>query len=127
MPITVAAALDLYRSNNVDLDSDDLSASKNSKDYLVEQITRISTNVEDFPTLYHGSYHLPYGSSARRTKVQPLDDIDMMQVLHACGGWMTYVAPYMYSIKIPSSQVPLWASTDDGSVNSTKVLNKFKK
>jgi len=126
MPNTLSAAFNLHRSRTVDLNGDHTENAKNSRDYLVGKIVDIAATVIDFPKLYDNGYYLPYGSFARKTKVNPLDDIDLLQVLHGCGGSAIYMSSNIYEIQIPQSDLPLWLYTENGFVNSTKILNKFK-
>lgn len=126
MPRTLAAAFSRYQSEIVDLPPEDSDGARTSRDYLIEQIISVANGVDDFPALYDGGWHLPFGSFARKTKTQPLDDVDIMPILHGCSGTQIWRTGYTYSVRIYNDQLPLWGYADGGFVNSTKVLNKFR-
>lgn len=123
---TVSSALDLYRAVWVDLSPSDSDGARASRDYLIGQVESIAERVDDFPSLYNGGHHIPFGSFARKTKTQDLDDIDVMSVLHGCGGTAISTGNYTYQVQIPNTTRPLWQYTENGYVNSTKILNKYK-
>lgn len=126
MANTVSKALEEYRVEKVDLSATDSDGAKTSKEYLVEQIANIAENTDDFPKLYTNNWYQSFGSFARKTKTQPLNDVDIMPILHGCGGTQILFSGYSYGVKIYSNEHNLWNYTDDGFVNSTKVLNKLK-
>ena len=126
MSRTVSSAFNLYRSTIVDLEDGDSDSAKASRDYLVGQIIRIASTVDDFPRLYHDNLYLPFGSFARKTKFRPLDDVDILQLLYGYSGTAIWYAPNTYEIRIYDQEAPLWRLADNGLVNSTRVLNKFK-
>ncbi len=126
MPNTVSAAFNLYRSDVVDLKDGDSDDAKSSRDFLVSQIIRIASTVDDFPRLYDDNLFLPFGSFSRKTKFRPLDDVDLLQLLYGYLGTAIYYSENTYNIRIYDQNAPLWDLTDNGLVNSTRVLNKFK-
>lgn len=126
MPSTASLALNEFRSDTVDLDPDDTSAARTSRDFLLEQIIKVANETEDFPEII-GDYK-PFGSFSRRTKVRPLDDVDLLLFLHGRGGTQIHLGGYIYTAQISDSSAPIWQYTDDSNyVNSTRILNKFKK
>ena len=126
MPSTVAASFDTFRSEIVDLDPDDVKKARISRDYLQRQIRTLESNDDSFPRLYNGEYH-SFGSFARRTQVRPLNDVDMLILLHGHSGYEIDYGNYTYSVQIINADVPISAFSDENRyVNSTRVLNKFK-
>ena len=126
MPSTVAASFDVFRSEIVDLDPDDVKRARVSRDYLQGQIQTLESNDDSFPRLYNGEYH-SFGSFARRTQVRPLNDVDMLILLHGHRGYEIDCGNYTYGVEIINADVPISAFSDEnGYVNSTRVLNKFK-
>ena len=126
MTKTTTTAFNHYCADLVDLSSSNSDGARASRDYLMEQIVGFEENAEDFPALYGDGYYLPFGSFARKTKARPLDDVDIMPILHGCGGNAVSVSVYTYDIRIYNNHDPLWGYTYNGYVNSTKILNKFK-
>ncbi len=126
MPYTVNTSFDTYRSTNVDLDRDQVSRARNSRDYLVGQITTVANRDSTFPLLYGG--YKAYGSFARSTKVRPLDDIDLLLLLNGKGVSIQERPENHCWLKVNVTENPTLSLYLDnyGFLNSTKVLNKFK-
>ncbi len=127
MAYTVWGSFDWFRKNFVDLDPEVTKTARKSRDYLFEQIEQIETNDASFPRLY-GNY-LSFGSFARRSKICPLNDIDVMIPLSGRGTQDNASQSSIYTrwLKITSNDSPLYPFRDDyGYVNSTKILNRFK-
>ncbi|SDO97554.1 hypothetical protein [Selenomonas ruminantium] len=112
--------------NKVNLDKDIVSQARKSRDNLLENIKSFSSE-EDFFELCD-DFNIQFGSFARKTKCQPLDDIDLMIGLSARGA--TYSGNSWDEIKI-SIRNPDFGQkmcmNDDGTLNSRKVLNQFKR
>ncbi len=127
MPYTVWGAFDQFRKEKVDLDPDETKTARTSRDYLFEQLRKLTGNASVFPPLT-GSFQ-SFGSFARKTKVRPLDDIDFLALLNGRG---TLAAPsssnpYKYWLRILEQEAPLASFPDDcGYVNSTKILNRIR-
>lgn len=127
MPYTVWGAFDQFRKQTVDLDSDEVKRARASRDYLFEQIKKLSDEDIYFPKLSGG--FIPYGSFARNTKIRPLDDIDMLVLLNGRGTSddQSKSDPYVRWLKISDPTAPLAYFRDEyGYVNSTKILNKIR-
>ncbi len=127
MPYTVWGAFKEFRSETVDLDPYRTSTARSSRDFLVGQLKALSQNEKGFPKLINE--FLYFGSFARRTKIRPLDDIDLMPLLDGRGTISVQKAtdPYTYWLSIDGSTAPLAAFPDEyGYVSSIKVLNKIK-
>ena len=130
---TVWGAFDKFRTDSVDLDPEVSKTGRLSRDYLIGQIKIIDKNNIAFPQL--GGDYRPYGSFARRTKIQPLDDIDLLLVLNGYGTMEIFrSAPNSYRLKITDGASPLASFSEMSNtffdtaryVNSTKVLNAIK-
>ena len=125
MPYTVTYSFDVFRSEKVDLASDQVKQARKSRDYLIEQIQTIEKNDGSFPRLYGG--YKPFGSFARSTKVRPLNDIDLLLLLNGKGTASHFYSGYTYWLRVDTVTPSLKPYLDDhGFLNSTKVLNKFK-
>jgi hypothetical protein len=127
MPYTVWGAFDRFRKDAVDLNPTITDRARSSRDYLFYQLKRLAQNNVGFPRLL-GEY-ISFGSFARKAKIQPLDDIDVMVLLNGEG---TEEVPspnsnFTNSLRIKDSSATLSKFTDGyGYVNSTKVLNSIK-
>jgi hypothetical protein len=123
----VANAFTRFRTNYVDLDPEESKRAVGSRDFLIEQIKSQASANQYFPTVT-GEF-LPYGSFSRKTKIRPLDDIDLLVVL-AGNGTIAQPSPndpYKWWLNIANSAAPLARFPDDyGFVNSTKVLNAMR-
>ena len=72
---------------------------------------------------------MPYGSFARKTKVRPLDDLDMLVLLREQSTLVRQASwdSYTYLVGITDYSSPLKPYTDEnGWVLSTKILNGLK-
>lgn len=76
MAKTVSSAFDEFLKDKVDLESNQTITARASRDNLINNINGFSGN-DDFFTIYQ-ERNLKFGSFARRTKIRPLDDIDLM-------------------------------------------------
>ena len=76
MAITVNGAFSEFLSEVVNLDASDVGKAKTSRDYLIDNIIRFS-GADNFFNIY-SEHNLNYGSFTRHTKIQPLDDVDIM-------------------------------------------------
>ena len=127
MASTVNTAFSEFIGNTVNLDSGIVSDARKSRDNLLSNIAEFS-NKEGFFTLCD-NFNVHFGSFARKTKCRELDDIDLMIGISANGA--------TYNSSDPWDNVRITANIDDsaqkacinndGTLNSTKVVNKFKK
>lgn len=126
MSYTVWGAFEQFRKNTVDLAPDVSSKARTSRDYLFGQIKTLANNA-DFPKLKGG--YLPFGSFARKTKIQPLDDIDILILIDGANTeeQPSYSEFYTYYLKAQNALAPLYLFTDEYDyVNSTRILNKIR-
>jgi hypothetical protein len=125
MASTVDAAFNQFMKNTVNLDPGVTKKARGSRDWLLDQIKSFPYNNNNFPDLY-SEKDIHFGSFARRTKIRPLDDIDMMIGLHAKGS--TY-STYSDRIEIHVNQeaFKLKALCNNGTniLNSRRVINLF--
>lgn len=127
MPYTVWGAFKEFRGEAVDLDPYATGTARSSRNYLCDQLKGLSKNEPGFPKLT-GEF-VYFGSFARRTKIRPLDDIDLMPVLNGRGTTSTQAASdtHAYWLHIDDPSAPLAAFPDEyGYVSSIKALNKIK-
>jgi UTP:GlnB (protein PII) uridylyltransferase len=78
MPYTVWGAFDKFRADAVDLKANQSNQARSNRDYLFNQLKSLCVNGRNFPKILA---FIPYGSFARKTKIRPLDDIDMLIIL----------------------------------------------
>lgn len=133
---TVKAAFKKFQSKIVDLERSTTNKGLASRDYLFKQIKKLVKNHSDFPPL-KGNY-IPFGSFARKTKIRPLNDIDILLLLNERGinveiSYKQKASDYgvnmtaVCRVKITDASSPLQAFADNkGYVNSIKILNRIK-
>ena len=127
MSITVNNAFVKFMRDVVNLDKNVVSEARLSRDNLLKNIAEFDEN-DDFFNL-RDSFNIQFGSFARKTKCRELDDIDLMIGIAANGA--------TYCSSDPWNNVTIFASTtnsaqkdcmsEDGTLNSRLVSNKFKK
>lgn len=128
MATTISAAFNRFSLDAVDLPADVTRSARSRRDYLTDSLTRLAKSDPTF-SLLKGSF-VPYGSFARRTKIQPLDDIDLLVILSDRGvrESVTRTAPIIHRVKVEEAKSPLAPFADEaGHVNSVLVLNRMKK
>ncbi|MEN5232528.1 hypothetical protein [Sphingobacterium faecium] len=124
MAKTVDIAFSAFLENKVRISKYRSDMAKISKDNLIKEIAKFPLDGV-FPSL-HKELRIDYGSFARKTKIRPLDDIDMMVIIHANGGSRNQVGNY-YTIQVPANAIKLLNLCNPGTniLNSIKVVNKF--
>lgn len=125
MAKTVIEAFESFLKEKVNLDKDDSKKAKSSRDWLIGQIHNFPENDEKFPNLY-SEKDIFYGSFSRKTKIRPLDDIDLMICMSAD---QCYYTEYVDKIEItvPNTSTRYLDYVNDGTsiMNSKKIINKF--
>jgi hypothetical protein len=124
MATTVNGAFAIFLRDTVNLDKDQTTRARGSRDWLLGEIKNFSKD-DTFPKFY-AEKDLHYGSFARKTKIRPLDDIDLMICLSGQGG--TYREwPDRTEITVnPDSNLRHYCNDNSVILNSIKVINKFK-
>jgi hypothetical protein len=127
MAITVNTAFSEFMKDIVNLDPDTTRNARDSRDNLLANIAEFDDK-DDFFDLCE-SFNVHFGSFARRTKCRELDDIDLMIGIAANGASYFENDPWdntrITASKTNSAQVACTSS--NGTLNSTLVINKFKK
>lgn len=127
MATTVNNAFSEFLRNTVNLDCDNTTTARASRDNLISNINAFSGD-DDFFNVYT-QYNLKYGSFARRTKIKPLDDIDIMICLSASnnGEKRTYTENidciYIEGVSFDYKNDLMTPGTSH--LNSTKVINRM--
>ena len=75
MVTTVVAAFNEFMKDTVNLRKADTDDARASRDWLIGKINDFEKD-NAFPVSYP-AIHIAFGSFARRTKIRPLDDIDL--------------------------------------------------
>lgn len=122
MPTTVTAAFNKFQKDLVNLDPDRTRSARTSRDWLAGKINGFT----DFFPLYTEK-HIYFGSFARRTKIRPLDDIDIMVALMAVGCTYSEDAFGKITIHVPDDCDAYrgYRHTYGSTLNSIKVVNEF--
>lgn len=130
MSKNINTAFSDFMKNFVNLDSNRTTTARGSRNWLINQINSIASKEEEFPILY-SEKNIFFGSFARNTKTRELDDIDLMICLSADGATYNESSSWTSNIEINISDAStiLKGLCHDGStrVNSTKIINRFKK
>lgn len=126
MASTVSMAFEEFMTEYVRLDPTQTTTARSSRDNLISNIDRFSGD-DDFFVLADGC-HLKFGSFARRTKIRPLDDIDLMIYISA-EGLRTYTGSgsTFYISGSEGDRTNGLLTYNTNYLNSTKVINRFIK
>ena len=126
MATTVNTAFDEFMKDIVNLDPDVVSKARESRDNLLENIAEFDDE-DGFFDLYEG-YNVHFGSFARKTKCRELDDIDLMIGIAANGATYNSSDPWddVHITASITNQAQKDCTREDGTLNSTQVINKFK-
>jgi len=125
MATTVISAFDEFQREVVNLDAGVTSRARRSREWLFERILEFPDKFDDFPLLYEEK-GIPYGSFSRRTKIRPLDDIDMISCLHATGAIYTAHSHDDIKITVPDeSRLSTYRHDSSDELNSRKIINKY--
>lgn len=125
MALTVTAAFNEFQRNIVNLDSSQTDRARASRDWLLGRMNTFPNNDVYFPIIYP-DIHTGFGSFARRTKIRPLDDIDLMFGLD--GDDCVYSeSDGKIIITAREGTVRLKYYKHDGTnfINSRKIINSF--
>ena len=127
MPTNVNTAFNMFLSETVNLAAGDSRAARTDRDNLRSRIQGLQSQVDYFPALYTEA-DINFGSFARKTKKRPLDDVDMFFCLNGNGAHYSQGLGGVIKIHVTESSTNLYQFTnsDNETLNSIKVLNKFK-
>lgn len=121
---TVNVAFDEFLRDTVNLDPDKTKTARNSRNNLMNNINDFNSD-DDFFNIY-SEKNLKFGSFARKTKIRPIDDIDLMMCISADGSRKyteSYSCIYITGNEFDKDNNLL--SSDTNNLNSTKVINRF--
>jgi hypothetical protein len=126
MATTVNSAFTEFNRDYVNLDTNKTKTARSSQDWLYTQLNNFPENEATFPFKYEEK-HIKFGSFSRNTKIRELDDIDLIFCLH---GNNAYYSPSLlstgvYYINTQNAGDRLKNLSDDGKLNSKKVINKI--
>ncbi len=124
MATTVNNAFAKFMKEKVNIDQEKTRIARLSRDNLINNIKGFSGD-EDFFEIYNDKI-LRFGSFERRTKIRPIDDIDLMLCLSG-EGRRTYIQTGdVFYINGSDSDLKNGLMTDKTNyLNSTKVINRF--
>ena len=130
--MSVTSAFAQFRQEHVDLVANEVTTARRSRDYLQKQIASLAATHTVFPRLdTNSSPFIASGSFARRTKIQPLDDIDFFVVLDPADLGLRpsfWDSDRYYLTPKQGTSGPLARLTNDnGHISSSGMLNLFKK
>ncbi|TCL02084.1 nucleotidyltransferase [Sodalis ligni] len=128
MATTVIGAFDTFMKDTVNLAKDRTDKARDSRNWLLEQIASMADKDDEFPQLYP-EININFGSFSRRTKIRPLDDIDLMVGID--GDYCTYLTEKT-KIVIQTHEATKRLSNythgypDSNLLNSRKIVEAFK-
>lgn len=123
---TVSNAFEIFMRDTVNLTAAGVTLARASRDWLTQQVGEFPTRDGRFPRLW-SEMDLQFGSFARRTKIQPLDDIDQMFCLMGEGAYYTDLGSRV-EITVPegsSSNLRYYVHDETRLLNSRRVVNAF--
>jgi hypothetical protein len=125
VPTNINTAIAEFVRHRVDLDPEETKSARASRDWLLGQIRGFPTADVSFPRPYQ-EVDILLGSFHRRTKVRPLDDVDLITGLHAEGAtYWTYADHIRLLVPDSSTRLLALCYDDSNTLNSRKVLNRF--
>lgn len=129
MATTVNSAFTEFMRDSVNLDGNDVIKARKSRNWLIEQLDKLSDIEENgFPSFYKEK-HLGFGSFSRSTKKRELDDIDHLICMKSNNCWYSEVGDTVY-IYVPDEAGKPFVNLkheDSQYLNSTRVINLFVK
>ena len=126
MITTVNGAFNKFIEEIVDLDTVKTQRARRSRDWLYNQLKELPEKADNFPALYSGKETIGFGSFRRRTKIRPLDDIDLLLVFTGSGTTYIEQTNKIY-LTVPESAERLRKLTnEDGTLNSRRMVEKVK-
>lgn len=124
MATTVDGAFSEFMKDKVNLDSEDTRKARTSKGNLIDNIHTLGGK-DHFFNLY-SEKDISFGSFARKTKIRPLDDIDIMICISAdTSTYCEYSDRFEITVNSKNSPQTTCCNANSEILNSTKVINKF--
>ena len=125
MATTVTQAFNEFLSNKVNLCKDETKIATSSRAWLVDRISEFPESIEKFP-LISSEKKIFFGSFSRKTKIRPLDDIDIMICLAPdnCIYYEEYTTIFI-SVSDVTDRLKVFCNDGSAIINSIKVVNKF--
>jgi len=125
MAKTVNLAFIEFNRDYVNLDPTKTKTARSSRDWLYTQLNNFPINEDPFPFKYEEK-HIKFGSFSRNTKNRELDDIDLIFCLHGDSAHysQSFITSNLYYIHTEKAGDRLKNLSDDGKLNSKKVVNK---
>lgn len=125
MATTVTNAFNEFMSDVVNLQKSSTDDARTSRDWLYEKLNGFESDVlspKNYPEI-----HIEFGSFARRTKIRPLDDIDLMFGLSAEGcTYTTYSDRITLDTNDTSRRLNNFRHSDSQTISSVRILNHYK-
>ena len=123
---TVDTAFAEFLKNTVNLSGADANGARASRDWLRGQLATFHDKHDDFPRPYTDQ-HIDFGSFARKTKIRPLDDVDLIHCLMGEGGTYLDLGTHVEISPAPESRLASFCHEGSTTLSSTRILNRFKK
>lgn len=125
MATTVIAAFNEFMKDTVNLKKEDTDDARASRDWLIGKMSDFEKD-DTFPVSYPG-IHIAFGSFARRTKIRPLDDIDLMFGLSAQSATYNVLSDRItLTSSGAGSRLYNYRHSGAETVCSVRILNAFK-
>lgn len=125
MATTVIAAFDEFMKDIVNLTKADTDDARNSRNWLISKVNNFESDGE-FPVNYP-NINITFGSFARRTKIRPLDDIDLMFGLSAEAATHTIYSDHItLNSAGENTRLHQYRHAGENTICSIRILNAFK-
>ncbi|BDP18689.1 nucleotidyltransferase [Enterobacter hormaechei] len=125
MATTVIAAFNEFMKDTVNLKKADTDDARASRDWLIGKINDFE-KYDKFPVSYP-AIHIAFGSFARRTKIRPLDDIDLMFGLSAQSATYNVLSDRVtLTSSGEGSRLHGYRHSGADTICSVRILNAFK-
>lgn len=124
MATTVIAAFNEFMKDTVNLKRQ-IPMTRASRDWLIGKMNDFEKD-DKFPVSFP-AIHIAFGSFARRTKIRPLDDIDLMFGLTGQGATYTILSDRItVTSSGEGSRLHSYRHSGADTVCSVRILNAFK-
>ncbi len=120
---TVSSSFQAFNSKFVNIDKDRYQTALRSRDNLMDNIQTLADNYNIGLTYPEKNYK--FGSFARKTKILPLDDIDLMICFSGKGAHYE-IKENLIEIHVDYCNSSLYQYTQNGILNSRKMIENIK-